>query len=95
MPIDAGAVTHIAKLARLELSGEETALFGSQLSDILENVRKLDELDTSSVEPTSHVLDISNVMRDDAERPSLPVDEALKNAPEHDDKFYRVPKIIE
>ncbi len=95
MAIDAGQVAHIAKLARLDIDDQERELFGSQLSNILEHVRKLDELDTSKVAPTSHVLDISDVMRDDAERPSLAVDEALKNAPDHTDKFYRVPKIIE
>ena len=95
MTIDAGQVAHIAKLARLDINDQEKELFGSQLSNILEHVRKLDELDTSSVQPTSHVLDISDVMREDTERPSLAVDEALKNAPDHTDKFYRVPKIIE
>jgi aspartyl-tRNA(Asn)/glutamyl-tRNA(Gln) amidotransferase subunit C len=68
---------------------------GSQLGGILEYVKKLDELDTSDVPPTYHVLDLVNVTREDAVRPSLPVDEALANAPDRAEGFYRVPKIIE
>lgn len=88
-------VEHIAFLARLSLSEEEKELFGSQLSSILRYMEKLNELDTRGIEPTSHVLSLSNVMRDDIPRPSLPKEEALMNAPDHTDKFYRVPKILE
>ncbi|MCL4475269.1 MAG: Asp-tRNA(Asn)/Glu-tRNA(Gln) amidotransferase subunit GatC [Nitrospirae bacterium] len=88
-------VEHIAHLARLRLSEEEKEKFGVQLSSILTYVEKLNELDTSGVEPTSHVLAIGNVMREDALRPSLSTDEALRNAPDRADDFYRVPKIIE
>jgi aspartyl-tRNA(Asn)/glutamyl-tRNA(Gln) amidotransferase subunit C len=88
-------VEHIAHLARLRLSEAEKEKFGVQLSSILAYVEKLNELDTSGVEPTSHVLAIGNVMRDDALRPSLSADEALLNAPDRADNFYRVPKIIE
>ncbi len=88
-------VEHIAHLARLRLSGEEKAKFGAQLSSILTYVEKLNELDTSGVEPTSHVLAMGNVMREDIVTPSLPADEALLNAPDRADDFYRVPKIIE
>jgi aspartyl-tRNA(Asn)/glutamyl-tRNA(Gln) amidotransferase subunit C len=88
-------VEHIAFLARLSLSEEEKELFGSQLSSILRYMEKLNELDTRGIEPTSHVLSLSNVMRDDIPRSSLPKEEALMNAPDHTDKFYRVPKILE
>ena len=88
-------VEYIAHLARLRLSQEEKEKFGAQLSSILTYVEKLNELDTSGVEPTSHVLAMANVMREDALRPSLPTDEALLNAPDRTDDFYRVPKIIE
>lgn len=88
-------VGHIAHLARLRLTGEEEEKFGAQLSGILAYVEKLNELDTSGVEPTSHVLAMSNVMREDTSTTSLPADEALLNAPERADDFYRVPKIIE
>ncbi len=88
-------VEHIAHLARLALTAEEKEKFGTQLSSILTYVEKLKELDTSGIEPTSHVLAIHNVMREDGMRPSLPKDDALKNAPDRADDFYRVPKIIE
>lgn len=88
-------IEHIALLARLHLSEEEKELFGLQLSSILDYMEKLNELDTKDIEPTSHVLPLNNVMRDDIPGQSIPRNDALKNAPEHTDKFYRVPKIIE
>jgi aspartyl-tRNA(Asn)/glutamyl-tRNA(Gln) amidotransferase subunit C len=88
-------IEHIASLARLSLTEEEKDLFGSQLSSILDYMKKLNELDTTDVEPTSHVLPLSNVMRDDVPGPSIPREDALMNAPDHTDKFFRVPKIIE
>ncbi len=88
-------VLHVARLARLTFSEEEGALFQKQLSDILTYVETLNRLDTTGVEPTSHVLEIRNVFRDDAVRPSLSAAEALANAPAPADGFFRVPKIIE
>jgi len=82
-------------LARLSLTEEEKELFGAQLSSILDYMEKLNELDTENIEPTSHVLTLSNVMREDAPRDSIPREDALSNAPDRTDKFYRVPKIIE
>ena len=82
-------------LARLSLTEEEKELFGEQLSSILDYMEKLNELDTEHIEPTSHVLTLSNVMREDAPRDSIPREDALSNAPDRTDKFYRVPKIIE
>jgi len=95
MKISEKEIEHIAALARLSLSEDEKGLFGSQLSSILEYMDKLNELDTKDIEPTSHVLSLSNVMRGDVPKDSIPRDEALMNAPEHTEKFYRVPKIIE
>lgn len=95
MRISKQEIEHIASLARLSLSEKEKELFGSQLSSILDYMEKLNELDTKDIEPTSHVLPLSNVMRDDIPRPSIPREDALLNAPDHTDKFYRVPKIIE
>lgn len=89
------SVEHIARLARLSVSEEEKQLFGPQLNNILGYMEKLNELDTKDVGPTSHVLSLSNVMRDDMPGNSIPREEALMNAPDHTDKFYRVPKIIE
>lgn len=95
MKITQEDVKHIARLSRLYLSDEETSTFGGQLNSIIEYVEQLNGLDTSSVEPTSHVIPLNNVMRDDIPKPSLPLKEALKNAPDATEKFYRVPKIIE
>ncbi len=88
-------IDHIALLARLSLSPEEREAFRLQLGSILEYMQKLNQLDTSSVQPTSHVLSLQNVMRDDVVGTSLPREEALANAPVHTEKFYRVPRIIE
>lgn len=95
MKIKKEEIEHIAMLARLFLSEEEKDLFGSQLSSILDYIEKLNELDTSDIEPTSHVLSLCNVVRDDTLRPSIMKEEALLNAPDHTEKFYRVPRIIE
>jgi len=88
-------IEHIALLARLSLSEEEKEMFGSQLSSILEYMDKLNELDTNTIQPTSHVLSLHNVVRADTPRPSIPRNDALSNASAHTEKFYRVPKIIE
>ena len=95
MKITKEQIQHIAVLSRLNLSEEEKDLYGSQLSSILDYVDQLNELDTRETEPTSHVLSLSNVMRDDFLTSSLPGEEALKNAPSRSENFYRVPRIIE
>jgi len=89
------SLDHLSRLARLSLSEEEKGLFGEQIQSILSYVDKLNELDTKDIEPTSHVLSLSNVVRDDVPRPSLDREDALLNAPDRTAKFYRVPKIIE
>ena len=93
--IDKSQVEHIARLSRLSISEEEKETFGPQLSGILKYMEKLGELDTKDIVPTSHVLDIVNVTREDAPVSSLQLDEALGNAPDRSGNFYRVPKIIE
>jgi aspartyl-tRNA(Asn)/glutamyl-tRNA(Gln) amidotransferase subunit C len=95
MKITKQEVEHVARLARLELSDQQKDMFTDQLSNILTYVEQLNELDTKGVEPTSHVLDIRNVMRDDVPRASLSQDRALANAPDKAAGHYRVPKIIE
>ncbi|MEJ2696358.1 MAG: Asp-tRNA(Asn)/Glu-tRNA(Gln) amidotransferase subunit GatC [Candidatus Sulfobium sp.] len=89
------SIEHLSRLARLSLSDDEMKLFGDQLNGILLYMEKLNELDTTGVEPTSHVILLRNVDREDSPRPSLSRDEALMNAPDRTDRFYRVPKIIE
>ncbi len=95
MKITKQEVEHVAKLARLELSEQEKDMFTDQLSNILTYVEQMNQLDTKGVEPTSHVLDINNVMREDAPGVSLPREKALANAPDQAAGHYRVPKIIE
>ncbi len=89
------SIEHIAHLSRLSLSDKEKELFGGQLDSILSYMEKLNELDTRDIEPTSHVIAISNITRDDVQRLSLDREDALMNAPDKTEKFYRVPKIIE
>lgn len=88
-------IDHVALLARLSLTEEERERFGSQLSTILEYIGKLSELETSDIPPTSHVIEMENVMREDVVRPSIPKEKALSNAPDRTEDFYRVPKIID
>ncbi|NJD56572.1 MAG: Asp-tRNA(Asn)/Glu-tRNA(Gln) amidotransferase subunit GatC [Nitrospirae bacterium] len=89
------SIDHLARLARLKLTEDEKPLYGEQLEGILHYMETLNGLDTTGIEPTSHVISLSNVMRDDTASPSLSREEALRNAPDRTDAFYRVPKIIE
>ena len=91
MAISKEEVLHVARLARLELTDEEVERFTEQLSAILEAVAKVSELDLADVVPTAHPLDLLNVWADDEPWPSLPVDEALANAPEREAGFFKVP----
>ena len=88
-------VRKVATLARLSFSPEEEARLAEDLSRILEYAQKLNELDTEGVPPTSHVLPIHNVFREDVVTPSLPQDKLLANAPSKWRGFFRVPKVIE
>jgi aspartyl/glutamyl-tRNA(Asn/Gln) amidotransferase, C subunit len=89
--IDRDQLLHVARLARLELREEEVERLGAQLNDILAAVSKVSELDLSDVPPTSHPLDVVNVWAEDEPRPSLPVEEALANAPEREGSYFKVP----
>jgi aspartyl-tRNA(Asn)/glutamyl-tRNA(Gln) amidotransferase subunit C len=91
MAIDRTELLHVAHLARLELSDDELERLGPQLNDIIAAVSKVAELDLSEVPPTSHPLDLVNVWAEDEPRPCLPVDEALANAPERSDAYFKVP----
>jgi aspartyl-tRNA(Asn)/glutamyl-tRNA(Gln) amidotransferase subunit C len=88
-------VSYVAKLAKLALSDEEIKRLGQQLNDILAYINKLNEINTKTAEPMSHTLSLENVHREDKVTPSLPAEEALKNAPSKKDNFFRVPKVIE
>jgi aspartyl-tRNA(Asn)/glutamyl-tRNA(Gln) amidotransferase subunit C len=87
-------VEHIAELARLKFSGEELENFTHQLNQILEYVEKLNELNTENVEPLSHPIEGNNAFRKDELKPSISREEAIKNAPDSDDEFFKVPKVI-
>ncbi len=95
MSLDRAAVNHVARLARLDLTGEERERMQKELTVILGHADKIQSLELDDVPPTSHALPLSNVMRPDRARPSLPPEEALANAPETEDGRFRVPRIIE
>ena len=84
-------VLHVAKLAELALTDDELPRFEEQLNAILEAVSKVSELDLADVPPTSHPLDVVNVLRPDEPRPSLPLEDVFANAPAHDEDHFRVP----
>lgn len=95
MKITCEEVVHVARLAMLEISGEEVALYTEQLNAILEYADKLKSLETEGVEPTAHVLPLRNVFREDEIRPGLPREEALANAPAEEEGLFRVPRVME
>lgn len=95
MKITREEVEHVAKLARLALTAEEVDTFTGQMDGILAYVEKLNELDTDNIVPTSHAVPVENAFREDVVRPSIGVDNALANAPDRVEGFFRVPKVIE
>jgi aspartyl-tRNA(Asn)/glutamyl-tRNA(Gln) amidotransferase subunit C len=84
-------VLHVARLARLELTEDEVERYSGELSKVLDYIEKIEELDLSGVEPTSHVVQIENVLRADNPRPSWPREEVLDAAPDEADGGFRVP----
>ena len=88
-------VKYVAHLARLHLTPEEEQKFGAQLGQVLGYIEKLQQLDVSAVEPTAHPMPLVNVTRPDEARPSLPHDDALRNAPAPGGGLFVVPKIVE
>lgn len=95
MKLDRDIVTHISKLARVELTDAEVETFSEQLSEIIGHFDALNAVNTDGVEPTAHTLPIENVMTDDRSRPSLPQDEVLALAPRTDDGYLRVRAVLE
>jgi aspartyl-tRNA(Asn)/glutamyl-tRNA(Gln) amidotransferase subunit C len=89
--IDREQVLHVARLARLSLSEEEVETMARELSGILEHVDRINQLDLEGVEPTSHVVDLENVLRPDRPRPSWPREQILEQAPDPSDGAFRVP----
>jgi aspartyl-tRNA(Asn)/glutamyl-tRNA(Gln) amidotransferase subunit C len=89
--IDRDQVLHVARLSRLSLTGEELERMPGELSKILDHVEKMGELDLDDVEPTTHVVDLTNVLREDEPRPCLSRERALSGAPDVADGGFRVP----
>ncbi len=89
--IDRDQVLHVAKLARLRLSDEEVDRMAGELSSILEHVERIDELDLEGVAPTSHVIEVENVLRPDEPRESWPREKVLEPAPDAAADGFRVP----
>mgnify|MGYP002627263672 CR=1 FL=1 len=86
-------VKHVAKLARLELTDEETEKYSKQLGDILKYVEQMNEVDTKGIEPMPHAIPVYNVMREDEVKYEQTKEEMMLNAPLEEDGFFRVPKI--
>ena len=95
MTLTKAEIARVALLARLELREDMIETMTGQLGDVLAYIEKLSELDTSDVEPMSHPGSLHNVFREDTPAASLATKDALKNAPEQADGFFRVPRVIE
>ncbi|USB32600.1 Asp-tRNA(Asn)/Glu-tRNA(Gln) amidotransferase subunit GatC [Paenibacillus sp. YPG26] len=95
MSIQTKDVEHVARLARLNLTQEEKETFTEQLNSILQYADKLKELNTDGVEATTHVLHLSNVMREDVVKESLPAEKVFLNAPDEEDGQFKVPAVLE
>ena len=94
MKITIDEVKYVAGLARLELQAEEAEAMAGQLDQILSYVDKLNELDTSQIEPTTHAISITNAFREDKLRESLPQGKAIANGPRQNGESFVVPKVI-
>jgi len=95
MNISKETVQYVANLARIKLTDEELEKFSNQLNDILGYIDQLKEVDISEIPPTAHVLPINNVKRKDVLHPSFKAEQILKNAPQKEGNFFKVPKVIE
>ena len=87
-------VRHVARLARLALPDEKLQKYAGQLESILQYIDKINQVDTAGVEPMAHALPVKNVLRPDVAEPGLPLEQVLRNAPEADGPFFKVPKVI-
>ena len=87
-------IEKVARLALLDLSEEDKEMFSKQLGDILSHFKKLNDLDTSNIEPTTHAIDLKNVYREDVPTPSLSNKDALKNTEHKKDGYFKAPRIL-
>ncbi|MBS4209573.1 Asp-tRNA(Asn)/Glu-tRNA(Gln) amidotransferase subunit GatC [Bacillus sp. FJAT-50079] len=88
-------VLHVANLARLEINDGEAEKFTKELAQMIEMAETLNQLDTANIEPTTHVFNQKNVMREDVVTEGLPIEQVMKNVPDHQDGLIKVPTIIE
>jgi len=94
MPITIKDVEYVAGLAKLELSEAEKRKFAKELDKIIKYIDQLKEVDTENIPPTSHIIPMENVLRENKVEISLSQDEALTNAPDKKDEYFKVPKVI-
>jgi aspartyl-tRNA(Asn)/glutamyl-tRNA(Gln) amidotransferase subunit C len=87
-------VRHVAQLSRLKLDDQQVAFFTGQLANVLDYISKLNELNVEGVEPMPHPTDMTNKFRADIPAPGMPVEDALRNAPDADPPFFKVPKVL-
>jgi len=87
-------ILHVAALARLSIDGAAVDTFSEQIATILDYVRTMNELNTDGIRPTSHAISLTNAFREDEPGPHLPLDRSLANAPDREDPYFRVPRII-
>lgn len=95
MSVTKKEVEKIAELAKLKFSESELENFTHQMNDILKYMDKLNELDTDNVEPLAHPVEGTNVFREDELKSSISTEDALKNSPMADEKYFKVPKVIQ
>jgi aspartyl-tRNA(Asn)/glutamyl-tRNA(Gln) amidotransferase subunit C len=95
MELSRDTVEHVARLARLALSDAEKDLFARQLGEVLVYMERLNEVDTEGVGPTSHVVDLENVTREDLPEQPLAAEDVMRNAPRSRDGMFMVPRVIE
>ena len=95
MKLSSKEVEYVARLARLEITDKETEKFTAQLNDILGYIDKLNELDTTGVEPMTHAIAVTNAFREDKIIDSIGTKKSLANAPDGRGEFFRVPKVID
>src|SRR5262245_35744345 len=93
--IDSAAVRHVAHLARLKLGDADIERFATDLAGILDYADQLNRVDTSHIEPTAHPLPVQNIFREDEPRPCLGAEQVLANAPQREDGFFVLPKVLD
>jgi aspartyl-tRNA(Asn)/glutamyl-tRNA(Gln) amidotransferase subunit C len=95
MKITQEVIEHVANLARLNLSEQEKEKLTSEMANIVAYVDKLNELDTSDIQPTAHIIPVKNVFREDKTQEPYDREKILANAPSHEDGCFKVPKVVE